>query len=77
MKINAKICPKQCKIGKRERQRLFINTQNNAVLVARSGRSTRYRKEILLHWHCPQCGFNMPVAMEDVRMESRYRATHK
>ena len=68
MKINAKICPKGCKVDKTQRQRMTIITQNRAVPYG-----TRYRKEILLNWHCPQCGYSMPVSMQDVRRESRYK----
>jgi hypothetical protein len=75
MKINAKICPKGCKVGTTKRQRMQITTQN--ISVPRSiSRPIQYRKEIRLNWHCPNCGYTVPVAMEDVRYESRHRATH-
>ena len=69
MKFNTPICPKGCKLDKRERVRMQI-ISNLVMLTSPSGKK-RFLQE--LDWTCPKCKHRRPVSINDARRESRYQ----
>ena len=72
MRFNTPVCPKRCKIDKRERVRLQI-ISDVVMLTSPSGKK-RFLQE--LNWKCPKCGHIRPVTINDARRQSRYPSSH-
>ena len=72
MRFNTIICPKGCKVNKKELVRMQI-TSDLVMLTSPSGKK-RFLQE--LNWECPQCGHVRPVTINDAQRKSRHPSNH-
>jgi hypothetical protein len=70
MKLKARVCPKGCRIDKKQRSRMVLIA--NRIDMKYS--SYHYRHDIELDWYCVLCGHREPVNMKDIRFTSRAKS---